>query len=176
MEERRIEIAFEALSTAYKSKIVFEYIRLPLVSDCEWKDMPGGLAETENKRNRLGSYYAILKRIENKKEFFDRVVELQPKCMAVFDETVEDIFSELWEARARIFSAAEMMLTTFRDELLSPNEDNAKLKLELRADLWGWGDSEDGGDRVGRKLQSFRQQIEALCRPVVNRKFRSHRK
>ncbi len=49
LEERRIEIAFEALSTAYKSKIVFEYIRQPLVSDYEWEDMPDGLGETENK-------------------------------------------------------------------------------------------------------------------------------
>jgi hypothetical protein len=162
LEERRIEIAFEAWSIAYKSKIVFDYIRQPLVSDYEWEDMPASLGETENKRNRLGSYYTILKRIENKKEFFDCVVELQPKCMAVFDETVEDIFLELWKARTLIVSAAQMMLTTFRDEPLIPNEDNAKLKLELRADLWGWGDSEEGEIESGENYRASGSRLK-LC-------------
>jgi hypothetical protein len=40
LEERRMEVAFQALKVAYQSTFVFEHIRSPLVESYEWADMP----------------------------------------------------------------------------------------------------------------------------------------
>jgi hypothetical protein len=40
LEERRMEIAFQALKLAYQSTFVFEHIRSPLIEGYEWADMP----------------------------------------------------------------------------------------------------------------------------------------
>jgi hypothetical protein len=88
---------------------LFEYIR----ASFEWKVLQ------PTKRNRIALYYVMLTRVENRNEFFDRFIALQPKCMAVFGKTIEAIFSELSGARAHIIVAAQMMLTIFWEEPLS---------------------------------------------------------
>src|SRR5260370_40659673 len=55
IEERRIEVAFEALNIAYKAKHVFEHIRAPLIYDYEWDDMPAVLGDTNDRRRHRGS-------------------------------------------------------------------------------------------------------------------------
>jgi hypothetical protein len=60
IEEKRIDVALDALSTAYKSKYVFEYIRSPLVRSHEFADMPGCDDGKEN-RKQGEAPYAILK-------------------------------------------------------------------------------------------------------------------
>jgi hypothetical protein len=60
IEGKRIDVALDALSTAYKSKYVFEYIRSPLVRSHEFADMPGRDDGKEN-RKQGEAPYAILK-------------------------------------------------------------------------------------------------------------------
>jgi hypothetical protein len=84
LEERKIEIAFEGLSIAYETKFIFDAIRSPAAFPYEWRDMPRMDGETDNDWSRRGSFYAILKRIANNKDFFERIWKLQPRFMAVF--------------------------------------------------------------------------------------------
>jgi hypothetical protein len=51
LEERRMEVAFEALRIAYQSKHVFEHIRSPLVETYEWEKMPEHPGDDNNKRS-----------------------------------------------------------------------------------------------------------------------------
>ena len=60
IEEKKIEIAFEALNIAYKTKHVFDHIRSPLVYEHEWEDMPLMTGDTDDKRRRRGSLFAML--------------------------------------------------------------------------------------------------------------------
>jgi len=62
VEQRSMDIAFEALKVAYKAQHVFDHIRAPLISAYEWEDMPVVPGDDEHKRSRRGSYYAIGKR------------------------------------------------------------------------------------------------------------------
>lgn len=78
VEEKRIEVAFDALTIAYETKFVFKIIRSPFASGYEWSDMPHREGDTEDKRSRRGTYYASFKRIQNNKEFFERIWNLQP--------------------------------------------------------------------------------------------------
>jgi len=76
-EEKRIDTAVDALVLIREMRWVFENIRSPMSFDYEWKDMPEIAGEEEDRRRSRGSFYAVLKRIEGHREFFDRAWKLQ---------------------------------------------------------------------------------------------------
>ncbi|SRR6266851_1767765 len=103
IEERRIEIALEALSVAYESEGVFASIRNPVAFANEWADMPRHEGENDEDWKYRTTYYVPLKRMNDHKEFFLKVLKLQPRVMAVFGPEVEKIFGQLNEARAHVW-------------------------------------------------------------------------
>src|SRR3977135_893872 len=58
------------------SKYVFEHIRNPFTRSYEYADMPQIEHQSEEDRHRRGTYYAVLKRIEFNKAFFEHVWEI----------------------------------------------------------------------------------------------------
>jgi hypothetical protein len=178
IEEKKIEIAFEALSIAYETKSIFEGIRSPMAFAYEWADMPRGDGESDDSWNGRGSFYAILKRIERNKDYFDRLWKLQSRFMAVFGPETEEIFMLLHQAR-RFIEVSAQMLGRRRDDRAAWNESRERLQRQMEADIWSGLDGVDYGeenipdiDRVSRRLQQFRDKIVILCRPVVDREFR----
>jgi hypothetical protein len=165
IEERRIETAIDALALAYESKIVFRAIRSGFASDVDYKDMKRVDGESEDERSRRGSFWVVGKRVSDNGDYFVRVWKLQPIVMAIFGEHMEEVFGKLHNARAMI----EVASVTMTWDPPPPNtEDNRKLGLQLRNDLWG-GRKEM--DRVGQSLDAFREGIEKVCKPVVDREF-----
>jgi hypothetical protein len=69
IEDKRIDLALEALAIAYEAKYVFDEIRSPMAFPQEWEDLPRHAGETEDRWRARGSYYAILKRIVDRKVF-----------------------------------------------------------------------------------------------------------
>ncbi len=171
LEERRMEVAFQALKLAYQSTYVFEHIRSPLIEAYEWADMPK-LAGDETKRSNRGTYYAILKRIEANKDFFKSVWDIQPACMAMFGVKIEQTFLELHKARRAVEVACQMLHNHLDDISMIPDP-HKELWEQLRADLSGdpLGITKEG-DRVAMRLTAFRDGIEGSCRPVVERRWR----
>jgi hypothetical protein len=165
VEERRIETAIDALALAYESKIVFRAIRSQFSNSAEYKDMPVKDGETENERSARGSYWVVAKRIYDNKDYFDRVWKLQPVVMAIFGEHMEDVFGKLHDARSIVQVASQ---TLAWDEPPPNTEENRKLRLQLRNDIWAI--SKDT-DRVQETLNAFRKGIERVCKPVVDREF-----
>lgn len=170
IEERRIEVAFETLALAYEAKYIFDHIRSPLSTSVEWADMPTRPGETAGDRSRRGAFYAAFKRIEQNKEFFERVWKLQPRCMAVFGRGVEGAFMKLHKARRRIEVAAEMLADPTLNDV--DVEADRALVLQMRRDLWALGqknDQEDGS--IGALLREFEQELERIAQPIVAGKY-----
>jgi hypothetical protein len=71
IEETRIGVAIDTLALMYESKFVFENIRSEMSFPYEWQDMP------EPYRKASGPFYAVLKRIEAHKDFFERAWKTQ---------------------------------------------------------------------------------------------------
>jgi|ERR1700730_100701 hypothetical protein len=94
LEDKKIDVAFEALALAYEAKYVFAYLQPPA-------GFSGGAHPVRDDWR---------KRVEESHDFFDRIWKIQPKCMAFFGPEVEEIFSILHEALMRFQSAQ-----TFRD-------------------------------------------------------------
>jgi hypothetical protein len=86
VEERRIETAIDALALAYESKIVFRSIRSAFSNEVEYKDMPVKEDESADKRSSRGAYWVVGKRINDNRDYFERVWKLQPIVMAIFGE------------------------------------------------------------------------------------------
>jgi hypothetical protein len=174
LEERKIEIAFEALSIAYEVKFIFDSIRSPLTQSYEWDDMPRIAGETESDWSHRGSFYAILMRMERNKDFFERVWKLQPRFMAVFGPDTEEIFFKMHQAR-RFVEVSVMMLSRRRDDGAGQwNENRQRQHEQWEADIWAGMDAVTPGiDRVGRGLSEFREGVERLCRPVTKRGYRT---
>jgi hypothetical protein len=69
-EEKKVDLAMDAISLAYEAKGVFEGIRSPLVSKSEWDDMEAIPGEEPRERDRRGSYYARMKRLPRSYRFW----------------------------------------------------------------------------------------------------------
>ena len=109
IEEKKVDLAMDAISLAHESKGVFEGIRSGVSSMSEWDDMEVIPDEDPRERDRRGSYYAIMKRIRFHREFFERAYAMQPRCTALFGEEAEDAFTQLQSARRAIEVACEML-------------------------------------------------------------------
>lgn len=167
LEQRKIDVALDALALAYESKYVFEHIRSRMSTSLEWQDMPESEEESPKERMRRGSYYAILRRLDHNREFFDRAWKLQPRFMAVFGANSEDIFSLLHKARGAIEISCETLLSE-KEEPARNDKESYELWLQMRADIWASrGSPRAERDEVGRKLDDFVSKIEARCRPVI---------
>ena len=168
LEERRIEVALDALALAYESKYVFSNIRSPATFSHEIADVPKQPEETDEDVRRRAPYYAVLKRVYDNRDFFDAVWKLQPRCMAMFERTAEDIFRLMHEARRDIEISAQM---------LSRKEArwNQEQREQMEWDIWDHADVYPERDRVGKKLVEFQARIEALCRPIVDEEGRKLR-
>ena len=172
LEEKRIEVAIEALALAYKSRHVFEMIRSPLIQEYEWREMPEGWAKDGDKRRRVGAYWAILHCITLNKDFFDEVWELQPRCMSLFGPEVEETFMQLHRARRNVEVAAQMLAEDAAQEYAGRPPNNDNLYKQLRADISGHSTAAEEGDRIGRMLNDFREGLIRVCRPIVDRGYR----
>ena len=172
LEEKKIEIAFEALAIAYECKFVFDLIRNPGTLQYEYEDMPRAKV-TEAEWRRRGPFYAILKRMNDNRPFFLKVLQLQPRVMVMFGRDTDAVFRKLSEARANVTVSAQMLMRPI-DRIERPwNEQAQNLHAQQEFDIWeGLVKMAPDGDRVTKKLNEFREGLEAICRPVLDRKYR----
>src|SRR4051812_27248391 len=71
IEEKKLEIALEALSAAYEAQMIFEDIQRPFIGAYEYADMPTeGLTEKQTKARQ--SLYAVINRLHRHIGFFER--------------------------------------------------------------------------------------------------------
>jgi hypothetical protein len=171
IEEKRIEIAIEALAIGYEAQLVFERLRSRIVRDFEWKDMGHGNGDSIVVRDeRRRGPYAVLKRLDASHEFFDRVYKLEPQFVAVFGRTAEALFNLLHKARRQVETTAEALMDEYSIEF-EDDEEGRDRRRKWRANIFASSNGLDGHDEVGKLLARFRDEIERLCRPIVEREF-----
>jgi len=169
IEERRVNIALDVLSIAHESKFVFARIRDPNGFEGEWKTMPIRDGENEIDRSRRGGPYAILVRLNNHADYFERVSRLQPKAIAVFGAKTEKAFERLNKAETFVRDAAMQLTWQLPVHPEKPTNENFETRMRLRGDLWAGFQKPD---RVEVELSAFRSEIEAIFQSVIQRKFR----
>lgn len=170
IEEKRIDTALDALVLIRESKWVFDNIRSVMTFEYEWKDMPEKAGEDDGERRRRGSFYAILKRIEFHREFFDRAYKLQVKAGALFGQPAEDALLLLQKTRREVEVSAGMLV---RDPVPQVrNENNLRTWEKFQSDVWaGYGEAMGVRDTVAEKLNECAAAVEAIFRPAIDRQF-----
>jgi len=141
-------------------------------SGYEWKDMPRIPGETDVEWDRRGPFYAVSRRIQRHKDFFERAFKLQPRCMAMFGKEAEDIFMLMHRSRRSIEVSSEMLAWKVRHYDGPEIDHNAEFYEQCRRDIWDVGNFEPEKDKVGKQLIEFRERMERTFRPVIDRGFK----
>jgi hypothetical protein len=166
IEERRLDVALDALSIAYEAQMIFDDLQRQFVHAYAWANMPTeGLSDPEIVHRR--SLYAVINRMGRHVAFFERVLSLQTKFMAVFGRETSRVFEKFFKARHLIQTAIEALMT-----LDDPQPGEVEFIAQLRSDIWSVAapKAEDPG-RTRRLAEEFRDDIERICSPLVNRKY-----
>lgn len=142
---------------------MFDYIRAWLV---RLYDVPNDQPTEEH------TFHAVLKRVEVQQPFFDRVLVLEPKFVAVFGRHTATIFKRLFFARQQVIITAEALIDDYRIKLDPENSEAGKQRTKWRKQIFASQEIVDPEDEVGKLLQQFRSEIEELCRPIVDRSFK----
>ena len=167
LEEKRLDIALEALAVAYDTETVFKRIRHIFASAAELATIPKPDGMSDSDFDVRKTFIATLHRVDNEREFFERVAKLRPRLIAVFGRATEPAFEQLWMARNRVIVAAQMLISTPRH---STRDD---LRTQLEGAVWDMGlDHEKGGFEVTKHYSFFIAEIERLCKPVIDGKWK----
>jgi hypothetical protein len=95
--------------------------------------MPKAEGESEQDRDYKKTYYVTLKRLDNSREFFLKVLKLQPRFMAVFGPETESIFKQLNMAHVHVQVSAQSLM---RPEPVNGATRNKKRRTQMEADVW----------------------------------------
>jgi hypothetical protein len=188
IEERRIDIAFEALAFIYEVPYVVAALRAPVRYEAEWAEMPRVDGESEEDRRRRAAPYVISNRMKAYGDFFQRGFRLQPRFMAVFGQETEEIFDLLhmtiaqirWAAWAKSMNGVVVVDAKERKRLEEAIDSLKGVILDGESD--DDDDDDDDGDDdddekkedgIDSRLERFRKKIEALCKPVVDREYQN---
>src|SRR4051812_17984128 len=117
IEERRIQVAIDALAIAHEATIVFAAVMARGVSNDEYAEMSDGANPSTQGvyRSAQTGPYVVLKRLRLHDEFFERAGKLEPQYAATFD--AGDEFARLFEARRSLEVIATVLFDDCRIEL-----------------------------------------------------------
>jgi hypothetical protein len=114
-EERRIELAEQVLTLAYKLRRAIEGIRSPAMWGAEQGEVYDELRKNgvindqtpEGHKGILATAQATMSRSNVHKPLWDALLDTMPTAKAVFGDDVEGALDEIWKQRNRIITAAQ---------------------------------------------------------------------
>jgi hypothetical protein len=163
IEERRIDIALEALALAYEAESVFASTR-------EWPELAD--IEDPDRRRAAASYFGVLKRLDNHKDYFERVWKVQPRFMAVFGKDRADIFKRVHEAHSNIFFSAMRLMQSAKNGELYGDTHRQQYRERLENDVYN---ADEDSDRIAPKVKEFVAGVEKCCLPLVTHRYANGR-
>src|SRR5262249_44752152 len=110
--------------------------------------------------------------VEKQQPFFDKASALEPKFVAVFGRDKATIFERLFSARQQVMTFTEALIDDYRMGLAAENSEVRNQRVKWRKQIFASRGTVDPEDDVGKLLQQFRDEIEELCRPIVDRSFK----
>jgi hypothetical protein len=157
----------------YESQLVFDDIRSRFAKVHELAEMKTDDTPAANDRwGEEDSLRALIRRVDNQKPFFDKVLALEPKFVAIFGRDKDTIFERLFTARQQVIATAELLIDECRIEPKPKNIECRNQRVKWRKQIFASPRVVDPEDEVGKLLQQFRGEIEELCRPIVESSFK----
>jgi hypothetical protein len=176
-EERRIELAEQVLTLAYKLRRAIEGIRSPAMFEPEssvvYEELRRNGVIDDNTpaghRGILATAQATLSRTNNNKPLWDSLLDTMPSAKAIFGDEVETALNLIWTQRNRIIVAAQRYARTIHDRN-APTEDAMERQImrneRTEAIIWA-GAGENGEDEIAGIIDTSIQTLENALLPVI---------
>ena len=182
-EERRIELAEQVLTLAYKLRRAIEGIRSPGM----WAEEVNALHEElrkiglindqtpESHKGILATAQATLSRSNANKPLWDALFDTMPTAKAVFGDEVEKALNAIWSQRGKLVASAQSYARLIHQpDPRSEKEQEAQLKRngKLEGVLWAGGDiwaGEEGKgvDEIADAVNGAIETLETMLLPII---------
>lgn len=176
-EERRIELAEQVLTLAYKLRRAIESIRSPgmwgVEQDAVYDELrKKGLINDETPLGYVGilaTAQATLSRSDAYKVLWDELLDTMPSAKAIFGNEIEKALDEFWTQRHRVIQGA----LRYADIVKRPparTEEGREKQLQRKFDIEAIirsGGGEDGIDGIGNSIDSAVGAIEEKLLPII---------
>lgn len=176
-EERRIELAEQVLTLAYKLRRALEGIRSPAMFGAEMNEVYDELRKNgvindqtpEGHKGILATAQATLSRSNASKPLWDALLDTMPTAKAVFGDDVERALNEFWTQRNCIIIAAQRYARFIHQSTARTKEVQErqfKRLDDVEAIIW-FGGGEDGVDAVANLIEAAVKSLEAILLPII---------
>lgn len=176
-EERRIDLAEQVLTLAYKSRRAIEDMRAPGILGVEMAELHDQLCEQGvvddntpvNHKAVLANAQAILSRSNSRKAVWDALLDTLPATKAIFGSEVEAQLEEFWKQRCRLIAAAHSyagLIRWPRAHTEEASERQYKRQRDIENVIWA-GAADDDVDAVVVKVDAAVASLESWLLPII---------
>ena len=176
-EERRIDLAEQVLTLAYKSRRAIEDMRAPGILGVEMSELHAQLREQGvvdddtpvTHKGVLANAQVILSRSNSRKAIWDALLDTLPVAKAIFGSEVEEQLEEFWKQRCRLIAAAHSyagLIRWPRAHSEEATERQYKRQRDIENVIWA-GAADDEVDAVGAKVDAAVANLESWLLPTI---------
>jgi len=164
--KRDMELAEDVLCLFYRAERAIEAIRCRLSYSFEGQTrVPESNATAEQKeaRNRA---YVVFKRIQDHAEVFDQLYTLRFRFMARFGRDSAKCFDEMKHIISEIQVSAQSLAELWGEQLRRGDHTSQGTQEQIKKDeavIWSMG----AQDQIGPRVTNIIEQMEAVCRPII---------
>jgi hypothetical protein len=165
LAKRRAEVAEKVLSDFYSIRHGFQVIRSPMIWAGEMVAEEGVATDVIQNDG-----YGVMRRIRQYQSQFAELEASRYTFTALFGDDAAAAFTAIVQAHNKVFHAAEALLR-YRNQLDQRNlEDHLRQMRRAAFTIGVLGlDGEPLPDLVSQSIEDAVAQIEALCRPALER-------
>lgn len=176
-EERRMDLAEQILTLAYKLRRAFEHIRSPGMLAGEITEVEVTLTEEgvidDDIDLALKSLFvtaqATLSRSKLYKADFEALLDLMPVAKAIFGDMIAEQLNVFWQQRARVTVGANSYARLARvtpPRSTEQEERQFERREKIEAIIWSGGGA-DGIDPIAVEIDAAIQLLEAQLLPII---------
>jgi hypothetical protein len=163
--QRKFTVAEEALLTFAMCKLVIEEARSPMAFGNEGAQLMADAQVPEPDRERLGSFFTTLARLNSGKDHFAKLLPVQQIARIHLGQEAYEALNVIWMERSKVITGARMLITHHRHG--TPPERSADHVRRMEARIWAGGDP-NTPDEIQAALDAAEAALIAICNPVLN--------
>ena len=176
-EERRIELAEQVMTLAYRLRRAIEGLRAEGMQPAENAEVhellrSTGVINDQTPLEGVGKLViaqGVMSRSNAQRALWDRLLDTMPAAKAIFGDSAETALNEFWKQRNRILVAASSYATLAsqapaRTEEREAQQDARRDRLE--AIIW-LGGGADGVDAVANLVNNAIKSLEDMLLPII---------
>ena len=161
--KRKADLAEQALVAFYETRDVFRWVRVTGGFGGEGNSRSPISGESDAERDRRNSYFVPIERLTADKALFARLQTLKYAFVTHFGSESRAPFDAMKEVHDTITTAVGVLMQISADDWPRSGTDRVPLLNDL-----GRGAARRPDD-IDRKIEKAVEDIEAICRPVLDK-------